>query len=391
MKKAFKYVALALVFVMCITVFASCGNKPDGNETTAPDGETAPVADGASIMIGATGPLTGDASSYGISVNQGAQIAVDEINAAGGLNGITFNFVMKDDKAKAEDAAIAYDQLMDSGMKVSIGSVTSGACESFAAKSVDDNLFFITPSASAAGVIAERANGFRVCFGDPDQGILAADKLVKDYKMTNIGCIYDTSDPYSTGIYEAFKGQMDSLNASFTTKTFDSENNKDFSTQVDALKDCDAIFLPFYYTEAGLVARACAAKGCTAILFGCDGLDGVADQIDATVTNEVSYITPFDVNSSDAKVADFVSKYESKYSAKPDQFAADGYDAIYVIFEAMKAAGIDSADISVSDLCDKLTAAITSEGFSFAGVTGNMTWDATGAPTKEPIIVTVEK
>ncbi len=370
--------AVACSAAMVAACFAGCGSNESSDK----------------FIVGATGPLTGDASAYGISVQRGAQIAIDEINAAGGLNGYEFEFVMKDDKADPEDAATAYDQLMDAGMQISIGSVTSGACESFAAKSVDDNLFFITPSASRADIIAERDNGFRICFGDPDQGYLAAETLVNDYGFTNIGCIYDTSDTYSSGIYEAFVEKMEELDVEFITKTFDQETNKDFSTQVEALKDCEAIFLPIYYTEAGLIARACTAKGSDAMILGCDGLDGVVDQIDETVTTEIKYITPFDVNSTDTKVADFVSKYKEKYDTVPDQFAADGYDAIYAIYYAMKAAIDNGTDLtpetSVSDMCEAVKAALTDSSFTFTGATGTMTWDKTGAPTKVPQIVDVK-
>lgn len=381
MKNFKKVVGIVLALTIVVTCFAACGGKNNDNKTTGTSDK---------IVLGATGPLTGDASSYGISVQQGAQLAVDEINAAGGVNGIKFDFIMKDDKATATDASSAYDQLMDAGMKISIGSVTSGSCEAFAAKSVEDNLFFITPSASAASIIESRDNGFRVCFGDPDQGILAADTLVKEYGKKNIGCIYDTSDPYSSGIYEAFKGEMEKLNVSFITKTFDAENKKDFSTQVEALKDCDVIFTPFYYTEAGLVARACAAKGIDVLIFGCDGLDGVAEQVDSTVKNEIKYITPFDVKSKDEKVANFVKKYQEKYNVLPDQFAADAYDAVYVIYEAMTKAGVKDANISASDLCDTVVKTLVG-GMEFKGTTGTMTWDKSGAPTKAPTIVTVEK
>lgn len=374
MKKFMKVAAVVLVAALLVGCFAACGTT-DG--TSNGNNE---------IFIGATGPLTGDASAYGISVKNGAELAVSEINAAGGLNGITFKFEMKDDKAAAADAATAYDALMDAGMQVSLGSVTSGSCEAFAGAAEADNLFFITPSASAANVITYGDNSFRVCFGDPDQGILAAQELVENYEK--IGCIYDTSDPYSAGIFEAFDGEMKKLNATFEVRTFDADNKKDFSSQVDALKDCDVIFLPIYYTEAGLIANACASKGVDSVLFGCDGLDGVADQIDkAVVTNEIKYITPFDVNSEAENVSYFVATYEEKYGEKPDQFAADGYDAIYAIFEAMKAAEINDAGISASDLSDALKAAITADGFVLKGLTGEMTWDASGACTKVPVIV----
>ncbi len=368
MKKSIKIVSLILTIAMIACCFASCGKS--GSDT---------------YFIGATGPLTGDNMSYGVSVKNGASLAIEEINAAGGLNGVKFSFDMLDDKSNAADASTGYDQLFDKGMQISIGSVTSGSCEAFASKAAQDGLFFITPSASAANVIADRPTAFRVCFGDPDQGVLAAQNLAKNF--TKIGAIYDSSNDYSTGIYDAFKGEMAKLGVSYKEQSFDKENNRDFTTQVEALKDCDAIFLPIYYTEAGLIAKACVAKGSNAVLFGCDGLDGVAGQIDGTVTNQIKYITPFDVNSSDSKVSSFVNAYKAKYNEAPDQFAADGYDAVYVIFEAMKAAGINDVNIGHKELSDKVIAAITADGFSYKGATGEMTWDATGACTKVPQIV----
>lgn len=375
MKTSMKIVAMLMAAMMLACLFTACGKDTNSGDKT--------------FLLGCTGPLTGDASSYGISVKNGAQLAVDEVNAAGGVNGIKFTFDMKDDKATAEDAATGYDALMDASMQISLGSVTSGSCESFASKSVADNLFFMTPSASAANVIANRPNAFRVCFGDPDQGTLAAKELSAKYEK--IGAIYDNSDPYSKGIFEAFDAEMKTLNKEFSTQTFDQETKKDFSTQVEALKDCDVIFLPIYYTEAGLIAKTCAAKSCDALLYGCDGLDGVVDQIDDTVTNEIKYITPFDVNSSDTKVSSFVTKYKEAFGAAPDQFAADAYDAVYAIAEAMKAANITDASISASDLCEAVKTAITSSSFQLQGVTGTMTWDASGACNKEPQVVDIKK
>lgn len=366
-----RVIAAVLALVVIAACFTACGNKSNnGAEKT--------------ILIGGTGPLTGDNSSYGISVKNGATLAVKEINEAGGFNGIKFAFDMKDDKATAEDASTGYDALMDANMKISIGSVTSGSCAAFADKAASDNLFFITPSASAANVIEKGKGSYRVCFGDPDQGILAAQELVKTYK--NIGCIYDTSDPYSSGIYDAFKAEMEKLGAKYLLQTFDAENKKDFSTQADALKDCDVVFTPFYYTEAGLVAKALVAKGSKAVVYGCDGLDGIADQIDG-VDVKVMYITPFDVSSKNETTAKFVEAYKAAYNEVPDQFAADGYDAIYAIFNALKAANITDPDMDVSDICDAVVAAITDPSFKLVGATGTMTWDASGACTKIPQIV----
>lgn len=360
---------LALAVVAC--VFTACGGNTGSGYT----------ANNTEYFIGTTGPLTGDNASYGNSVKNGAQLAIDEINAAGGLNGVKFKFDMKDDKATVADATTGYNALLEAGMQISLGSVTTDSCDAFGALAVEDNLFFITPSASAAKVIDGRDNGFRVCFGDPDQGTLGADYLAKNYK--NIGVIYNTSDTYSMGIFEAFKAQMAVNNASFKEATFDTENNKDFSTQIEQLKDCDVIFLPMYYQEGSLICKAATAKGCIADLIGTDGFDGIADLIDEkTVTNKVMYITPFDVESTDATVSSFVAAYKAKYNATPDQFAADGYDAVYAIYNAMKAAGVDDVTINPSDLCEMVKTAITASDFSLTGATGTMTWDATGACQK---------
>ena len=378
MKKLLSVVlAAATVFA-----FAGCSKKEGGF-----DSSTSYTSSNTEFIIGSTGPLTGDASSYGISVQQGAQLAVDEINEAGGINGVKIKFDMKDDKAATADAATGYDALYEAGMNASIGSVTSGSCDSFGAKAAEDNLFFITPSASAANVIEGRKNGFRVCFGDPDQGTLAAEELTK--KFTKIGAIYDTSDPYSSGIFEAFDEEMKKLGVEYTVRTFDAENKKDFSTQVEAMADCEVIFLPIYYTEAGLIARSAVAKGIGAELFGCDGLDGIADQVDASVTNTIKYITPFNVNSKDDNVVKFVTAYQAKYNALPDQFAADAYDAIYTLAQAMEKAGLSDPTISPSDLTDTIIPVITGSDFKVVGVTGTMTWDESGACSKEPQIVTL--
>ena len=373
---ALRWISAVLLLTMVALCFAACGS--DSGKST--------------WKIGATGPLTGDASSYGNSVKNGAELAIEEINKAGGLAGFDFSFDMKDDRATPGDAGSGYDALYEAGMQASLGSVTSGSCQAFGTKAAKDNLFFITPSASAQNVIETGTNAFRICFGDPDQGTLAADQIKVD-NYQKVGCIYDTSDPYSSGIFDAFKAEMDKLGIPFQSMGFDSENNKDFSTQVESLKECDVIFCPFYYTEASLVAKTCVSKGVNAVLFGCDGFDGIADMFTETdnITNKILYITPFDANSTEAKSAAFVAAYKAKYNAVPDQFAADGYDAVYVIYTAMKQAGVKDVKISASDLCEAIKGVILDASFSYAGVTGTMKWDASGACTKTPIIVEYSK
>lgn len=383
MKKTFKILSVVMAAVLCLLCATACG-------------ETSYTANNTKYVIGATGPLTGDASVYGVAVQRGAALAIEEINKAGGLNGVEFAFEMKDDGATADKAATGYTSLYEGGMQISIGSVTSGSCASFAAEAVNDGVLFITPSASAENVIETGDNAFRVCFGDAQQGTLAADKLVETY--SKIGVIYDTSDPYSAGLYEAFEAQMTKLNkvkdTDYFVYTFTKETNKDFSTQVSELKakECDVLFLPFYYTEAALVCKKAAQLEFNVPVFGCDGLDGIKDQLDDTVTAQVSYITPFNVDSTEAKIKSFVDAFTAKYGEAPNQFAADGYDAVMIIYEAMKAANVSDVTISASDLADVIRPVLTGGTFKYSGLTGNdMTWTTAGSCEKAPQVVVVAR
>lgn len=378
MKKFVRLMCLLLVTAFCVAGFAAC---------STPKTE---------YVIGGTGPLEGANSDYGQAVLKGAQIAIDEINAAGGLNGVKFRLEMYHDACSAEKAATAYLDLLEKGMQASIGSVTSGSAKSFADSAKDDNVLCLTPSASDEKVIGAGDHSFRVCFGDPQQGTIAADEMVNVRQYQKIGVIYDTSDTYSSGIYDAFVAQMTAYNkvngTDYVVRTFDANNKSDFNTQVNDLKSagCDAIFLPIYYAEAGLIALAAANSNYNVDILGCDGLDGVAAHLDG-VTAEVRYITPFDANSTDEKIAAFVAEYKARHNNEiPNQFAADGYDAVMIIYEAMKAAGINDVNISASDLCDALKPVLTGGTFKYTGLTGkDMTWTTGGSCEKQANIVTV--
>lgn len=380
MKTFSKIMALVLVFLCCVSAFAACGG--DSNV----------------ILIGGSGPLTGANSQYGAAVYNGAKLAIDEINEMGGYNGYTFRLEMKQDDCGTTQAENAYYALEEAGMKISIGSVTSGSAKAFADAAKEDNLFCLTPSASADNVISSGAHSFRVCFGDPQQGIRAAEEMATVCGYTKIGVIYDNSDDYSTGLYQAFEGQMTKLgkakDVDYVVYTFDSESKVDFSTQVTGIKNagCDAIFLPIYYGEAALIAKAAATYDETKNLpiLGCDGLDGIASQLDNSVVAEIRYLTPFDMNSTDARVKSFVEKYREAYDMDPNQFAADAYDAVMIIYEALKAGQIDVAG-TASEICNALAAQLTGGTFKYTGLTGDdMTWTADGSVVKELKIVKVQ-
>lgn len=338
------------------------------------------------FKIGATGPLTGEAASYGNSVKQGAMLAVKHLNEKGDVK---FSFAILDDKAGVEDAGTNYDTLADAGMQMALGGVTSGSGEAFATKANSDKVFTMTPSGSADPVIKDKKFSFRLCFGDPDQGALAAAEI-KAAGYTNVGAIYDESDSYSAGIYAAFKTAMADLGIQYNEQKFDKDNNKDFSSQANALKDCDVVFMPFYYTEAALFISAAVEKGSKAVFFGCDGFDGIADKVE-NVTNTIKYITPFDANSTEANVKAFVDAYKAEYNQVPDQFAADAYDVVMVLAAALKKAGVTDYNTAASVIGEKIYEVVTSADFSYDGLTGSdMTWDTEGKCSKAPKIVTLQ-
>lgn len=345
------------------------------------------AAENDNYIIGCTGPLTGDAASYGVAVYLGAMLAVNEINAAGGINGVDFQFMMLDDSADPDKTVDAYEALYENGMQVSLASVTSVSANAFVKQAGNDRLFTLTPTASNDSVITESDLSYRCCLGDDDQGIMAARKLAAEYE--NIGVIYDVSNAYSVCIYEAFEKEMKKLKKKFSVQCFDAENNRDFHMQVSALSNCDVIFIPIYYTEASLIAKNCQMTGCYADLFGCDGLDGIESMFDYGVHNRTSYMVPFNVNSSNYKVKQFVRSYMSAYSEKPNQFAANAYDAVYSIYTAMKTAGINNPGISPYELSTELSRVFNSATFSVQGVTGTITWNSDGSCNKTLQVVNV--
>lgn len=368
---------IAVMAVMCMVVmcFASCADKTSDENV---------------LVIGGTGPLTGNAASYGISVQNGAKIAVEEINAAGGVNGIKFQLEMLDDVTEAEKAATNFGTLMDKGMKVSIGGVTSGACAAFADEAVDEGLLMITPSASAEECI-KHDYAFRICFSDPEQGTKAANFISENALGTKVAIIYDSSDNYSTGLHDAFVAQAKELSLEIVAdEAFTSDTKTDFTNQIAKAKNggADLVFLPIYYQEAAaILTQAESVLGDTVKYVGCDGLDGIISVVEDTALVEgVTLLTPFFADSTDEPIASFVSAYQEKYDATPDQFAADGYDAVYAIKAAIEKAGV--TDANDAELSEKLIAVMTE--IELKGTTGTMTWEASGAPTKEAAAVVIK-
>ena len=378
MKKINKILSVALVAVMVCATLVGCGNSGS-------------IASGDVFKIGGIGPTTGDAATYGIAVKNGIQIAVDEINEAGGINGYQIDYKFEDDECDAEKSVNAYNVLKDWGMQMLIGSTTSGCSVAVSAETANDNMFQLTPSGSSTNCTAND-NVFRVCFSDPDQGKASANFIANNNLATKIAVIYDSSSEYSSGIYASFAQQAAENNLEVTASAFTSDNKTDFSVQLQSAKEngAELVFLPIYYQEASAILSQADTMGFDPLWFGCDGLDGILTGVenwDTTLAEGVMLLTPFAADAKDDLTQNFVRKYVDAYKETPNQFAADAYDAVYAIKEAAEAANL-KPDMSISDMCEAMKTSMTT--ISIDGLTGEgMTWTADGEPNKGPKAVEI--
>ena len=389
-KKIISVVLVVAMLASMALVLGSCGKKKGDA-----DGNTV-------IKIGASGPLTGGAAVYGIAVKNSAMLAVEEINAAGGLDGIKFEFVMYDDKHDPDLIAGNYAALVEGGVQITLGTVTTGPALEFKEYSYEDNVFVLTPSASGDAV-PEYDNAFQMCFADSNQGAASADLFKANYQGKKIGVFYKSDDEYSKGIYNQFMAGIGNAFGDVAVASF-KEGDTNFATQVNLLKDCDVIFMPIYYTPAAsfMVAGKDIVKA-DAVYFGCDGLDGIDTSVENfdinTIPQEVSYLSHFNSGATTGAAADYIDNYRAKYGADAplNQFGAAAYDCVYAIYAALKTAKANGTEFSVntsaSDFCDILTEVFTSDEFVFRGVTGapeadgysNISWADNGTVNKQAV------
>ena len=381
-----KFISVMLVAAMAVTALTGCGSNSGSSSKKDAD----------KYYIGGIGPTTGATAIYGTAVKNGAQIAVDEINAAGGINGKQIEYRFEDDQNDAEKAVNAYNTLKDWGMQMLVGTTTTAPCIAVAGKTASDNVFQITPSASSPDVLSSgNGNVFQVCFTDPNQGVASAQYIAENKLATKIGIIYDSSDVYSSGIEEKFEAEAKTQGLNIVSKAaFTADSKTDFGTQLQKAKDAgaDLLFLPIYYQEASIILKQADTMGYKPKFFGVDGMDGIltVENFDTKLAEDVMLLTPFAADAKDKTVQNFVKTYKEKYGDTPNQFAADSYDAVY----ALKA-GIEESkattDMSASDMCDALKGAMTK--IKMQGLTGGkdgLTWNESGEVTKSPKAVIIK-
>ena len=400
MKKGKAILSILLAGMMVLGA-AGCGGKEKSADDSAKDSTSKSTAestdsgssDGDTFKIGGIGPTTGGVAVYGQAVKNAAELAVAEINEAGGINGKQIELNFQDDEHDAEKAVNAYNTLKDWGMQALLGTVTSTPCVAVANEAYADNMFLLTPSGSAVECV-QYDNAFRVCFSDPNQGLASAKYIGENKLASKVAVIYDSSDVYSSGIYEKFAEEAKNQDFEIVAaEAFTADNNKDFSTQIQKAKDAGAelVFLPIYYTEASLILDQAKKSGFDTKFFGCDGLDGIlaVENFDTSLAEGVMLLTPFAADAEDEATQKFVSAYKEKYGDIPNQFAADAYDGMYALKAAFEAENV-TPDMSASDICEAAKKGMTA--IKIEGLTGGeegITWTADGEPNKSPKAVVI--
>ncbi len=340
---------------------------------------------GAAFKIGGTGPLTGGAAIYGNAAKNGAEIAVEEINAMGG--DVKFELRYEDDTHDAEKAVNAYNALKDWGMQISLSSVTSKPAEATSAENFADRIFALTPSASSAAVTEGKDNVFQMCFVDPNQGSASAQYIAEKKLAKKIAIIWKNDDVYSKGIRDTFVEKAPSLGLEIVSETtFADGNDNDFSVQLTEAQTngAELVFLPMYYQPASLILAQAQAMGYAPKWFGVDGMDGILtmEGFDKSLAEGVILLTPFNADAKDERTQNFVKKYQAKFGEIPNQFAADGYDCVYAYCQALTQAKA-TPDMDAKTLCGKMIEQFTT--MTFNGVTGeNVKWSKNGEVTKDP-------
>ena len=340
------------------------------------------------LKIAHIGPTTGAAALYGLATLHGAEIAAEEVNAAGGKYKI--ELINEDDEHNVEKVINAYNAALDAGAQMILGTTTSKPCEAAGAQGYVDRVFFLTPSASSTAVIEDKDNVFQICFTDPNQGKASAQYIAGHNLGTKVAVIYNNADVYSTGIRDTFVEEGKALGLEIVSETTFTDETTDFTVQVADAQNSGAeiVFLPMYYTPASMILKTAADKNYAPIFFGVDGMDGIlsVEGFDTSLAEGVMLLTPFVATAQDDLTVNFVTKYQAAYNEIPIQFAADAYDGIYILIAAAEKAGITS-DMAPEEVCDLMIAAILD--IEVTGITGSMTWDASGAVTKTPLAATI--
>lgn len=391
-----KRILASILAAMTVVAMAGCGGSPassseSGSQAPADASQApAPAADAASgdtIKVGGLAPLTGDVSQYGIAVNNAVTMAIEKINANGGVLGKQIEYIVEDEKGDPNEAVNAYNKLVSSdGVVAVIGDVTTKPTQAVAQKSVQDNIPLITASATGEEVTQAGENVYRVCFIDPYQGKLMANYASKQLSAKTAAIIYDNGDPYSTGIADAFEASAKELGMEVVAKEGYQTGSTDFNSQLAKVKAAnpDVLLLPVYYNDVVLIADQARANGIECKLLGADGWDGVLGKIDPSkmdVLKNSYFCSQYSAESTDPELQAFLKEYKEKYGTDANMFAVLGYDATNILADSINRAGSTDSQAIIDAMKET----------NFKGLTGTTTFDENRNPVRSAVILTIDE
>lgn len=384
--KTKKVLALVLAIVMMAAMFGGCSTSAP----TAPSAPSTPSqpttpAKGDTINLGILAPLTGGVSVYGVAAANGAKMAIQEINAKGGIGGKQIKVNEQDEEGDATKAVNAYNKLVSDGVVAIIGDVTSKPTISVAQKSLKENMPIITPTGTAAEITTYGKNVFRACFLDPFQGETMATFAKETLKYTTVAVLYDSSDDYSIGCAEAFKATAEKQGLKMVAYEAFGAGDTDFKAQLTKIAAAkpEALFIPSYYNTIALVATQASDIGLKTTYLGSDGWDGVLGALAAdkkTVVDGAYFTNHYFTGDQDPTVKNFVENYKKLYNTEANAFAALGYDAAMIMIKAIEKAGSTDAAAIITAL----------NATDYAGVTGKIGYAGSGDPVKSAAIITIK-
>ena len=360
------------VMIGAAMIFAACGGEKKVPETTT-------------VKIGGLAPLTGSLAIYGLTTTNGAELAVKEINANGGINGKQIDYIVLDTKGDATESVMAYNKLVDDKVAAVIGDITSKPTVAVAEIAAQDNMPMITPTGTQVDITEAGPNVFRVCFTNPYQGTVLATLAKERFGAQTAGILVNNSSDYSDGIAKAFTEQAEKLGINITVKEGYADGDRDFRAQLTkiATVNPDVLLIPEYYEQASLIAAQAREMGVKSIFVGSDGWDGISKTLDETAYKviENSYFTNhFSMQDESPKIQNFIKAYKDTYKEDPSAFSALGYDAIYMMKEAIEKAGSTEKQAIVDAL----------KGIEYDGITGYLTFDENNNPVKAVTILKIQ-
>ncbi|MCL2319539.1 MAG: ABC transporter substrate-binding protein [Treponema sp.] len=346
-------------------------------------GQAAGTSSGNTFAIGAVFPLSGQVAFYGNESRDGALLAIEQINAAGGLLGKKLTLLAEDDEGDGAKSVNAFTKLTTRDkVTMVIGSSTSGATMAMTALAQQNKIILNSPSATNIDVTKAGDFIFRACFIDPFQGVVGADFAFDTLKARKAAILYDAGADYNTGLAKAFRDEFKKLNGQVVADEAYQTGDVDFNAQVTRIRAAnpDMVYLPNYYNDVALQAKQLRAQGVTCALVGGDGWDGLIDNAGDEALNGF-WSAGFAADTTDPKGMAFVKAYTAKYSRPASQFAALGYDTLMLIADGIKAAGTFDTT-KVKDAMAKINGPY---------VTGNIRYDANRNPIKGAAILEVVK